>query len=97
MVAVFVLASAPALALAVDRTNIPLKNWDGFAVFRDASQALRVVLWQQGRIGISQGTTGSDLPPALLSRHDRHMLKSGFPAIQRLLELASDPAWLDAL
>jgi len=67
------------------------------AIFRDASQALRVVLWQQGRIGISQGTTGSELPPALLSRHDRHMLKSGFPAIQRLLELTADPAWLDAL
>ena len=67
------------------------------AIFRDASQALRVVLWQQGRIGISQSTTGSELPPSLLSRHDRHMLKSGFPAIQRLLELTADPAWLDAL
>ena len=78
---------------AVARSLLPVHE----AVFRDASQALRVVLWQQGRIGISQGTTGSDLPPALLSRHDRHMLKSGFPAIQRLLELTSDPAWLDAL
>ena len=78
---------------AVARSLLPVHE----AVFRDASQALRVVLWQQGRIGISQGTTGSDLPPALLSRHDRHMLKSGFPAIHRLLELTSDPAWLDAL
>ncbi|MEP7310659.1 MAG: putative nucleotidyltransferase substrate binding domain-containing protein [Acidobacteriota bacterium] len=67
------------------------------AIFREASQALRVVLWQQGRIGISQGTTSSELPPALLSRHDRHMLKSGFPAILRLLEFTADPAWLDAL
>jgi CBS domain-containing protein len=67
------------------------------AIFRDASQTLRIVLWQQGRIGISQGTTGSELPPALLSRHDRHMLKSGFPAIHRLLELTANPAWLDAL
>ena len=67
------------------------------AIFREASQALRVVLWQQGRIGISQGTTGAELPPALLSRHDRQMLKSGFPAIHRLLEFAADRVWLDAL
>ena len=67
------------------------------AIFRDASQTLRIVLWQQGRIGISQGTIGSELPAARLSRHDRHMLKSGFPAIHRLLEFTADPAWLDAL
>jgi CBS domain-containing protein len=78
---------------AVARSLLPVHE----VVFRDASLALRVVLWQQGRIGISQGTTGSDLPPVLLSRHDRHMLKSGFPAIHRLLELTSEPAWLDAL
>lgn len=67
------------------------------AIFRDAAATLRIVLWQQGRIGISQGTTGAELPPALLSRHDRHMLKSGFPAIHRLLEFTADPAWLDAV
>jgi CBS domain-containing protein len=66
------------------------------AIFREASEALRIVLWQQGRVGISQGTTGSELPPAVLSRHDRHLLKSAFPAIQRLLEFAADPSWLDA-
>jgi CBS domain-containing protein len=66
------------------------------AIFRDASQALRIMLWQQGRIGISQGTTGAELPPTLLSRHDRHMLKSGFPAILQLLEFSADSAWLDA-
>jgi CBS domain-containing protein len=67
------------------------------SIFRDASQTLRIVLWQQGRIGISRGTSGSELPPALLSRHDRHMLKSGFPAIHRLLEFTAEPAWLDAM
>jgi hypothetical protein len=67
------------------------------AIFRDASQALRIVLWQQGRIGISQCTTGSELPPSLLSRNDRQMLKSGFPAIHRLLEFTADPAWLGVL
>ena len=49
------------------------------AIFRDAAETLRIVLWQQGRVGISQGTDGAELPPALLSRHDRHVLKSGFP------------------
>jgi CBS domain-containing protein len=78
---------------AIARSLLPAHE----AIFRDASQALRIVLWQQSRIGISQGTTGSELPPALLSRHDRHMLRSGFPAIQRLLELTADPSWLDAL
>ena len=26
-------------------------------MFREAADTLRVVLWQQGRVGISQGTT----------------------------------------
>jgi len=34
--ALLVLAAAPAIAGAADRTNIPLKNWGGFSVFRDA-------------------------------------------------------------
>jgi CBS domain-containing protein len=67
------------------------------AIFRDAAETLRIVLWQQGRVGISQGTDGAELPPALLSRHDRHVLKSGFPVIQRLLEFSADPTWLDEL
>ena len=48
-----------------------------------------------GRVGISQGTAGSELPPALLSRHDRHVLKSGFRSILRLLEFTADSGWLD--
>ena len=48
------------------------------AIFREAADTLSIVLWQQGRIGISQGTDGAELPPALLSRHDRQVLKSGF-------------------
>jgi CBS domain-containing protein len=67
------------------------------AIFRDAAETLRIVLWQQGRVGISQGTDGAELPAALLSRHDRHVLKSGFPVIQRLLEFSADPAWLDEI
>jgi CBS domain-containing protein len=66
-------------------------------VFRDAAETFRIVLWLQARVGIAQETTGSELPLSLLSRQDRHMLKSGFPVIQRLLELTSDSAWLDAI
>jgi hypothetical protein len=36
---------------------------------------LRVVLWQQARVGISQGTNGAELPPSVMSRNDRHMLE----------------------
>jgi CBS domain-containing protein len=66
-------------------------------IFREAAETLRIVLWLQGRVGVGQGTDGAELPLTLLSRHDRHMLKSGFPVIQRLLELAADPSWLDAI
>ncbi|HEV8394553.1 MAG TPA: putative nucleotidyltransferase substrate binding domain-containing protein [Vicinamibacterales bacterium] len=66
-------------------------------IFREASEALRVVLWQQGRVGISQGTIGAELPPSVMSRHDRHRLKSTFPVIQRLIEFAANPSWLDAV
>jgi len=67
------------------------------AIFRDAAETFRIVLWQQGRVGISQGTNGTVLPAALLSRHDRHVLKSGFPAIHRLLEFTANPKWLDEI
>ena len=67
------------------------------AIFRNAADTLRIVLWQQGRVGITQGTAGTELPPALLSRNDRHLLKSGFPVIRRLLELTADSAWVEAM
>jgi CBS domain-containing protein len=67
------------------------------AIFRDAGDTLRIVLWQQGRVGISQGTDGSELPAAALSRYDRQALKSGFPVIQKLLEFTADLTWLTAL
>ncbi len=67
------------------------------SIFRDAADTLRMVLWQQGRVGISQGTDGSELPPALLSRQDRHLLKGSFRSILRLVQFAADPAWIRAL
>jgi CBS domain-containing protein len=66
-------------------------------IFREAADTFRVVLWQQGRVGISTGTSGADLPPALLSRHDRHVLKAGFRSILRLLEFTAERTWLDRL
>ena len=66
-------------------------------IFREASDAMRVVLWQQGRVGISQGTIGAELPPSAMSRHDRHVLKSTFPVIQRLIEFAANSSWLKAV
>jgi CBS domain-containing protein len=67
------------------------------SIFGQASETLRILLWQQARIGISQGTTGAELPPALLSRHDRHVLKSGFRSILRLLEFTGNLRWAAAL
>jgi CBS domain-containing protein len=67
------------------------------AIFREASDAMRVMLWQQGRVGIGQETSGTELPPAVLSRHDRHLLKGGFRAILRLIEFTGDRGWIDRL
>ena len=79
--------------LAIARRMLPEQD----AIFRDAADTLRIVLWQQGRVGISQGTDGSELPAAALSRYDRQALKGGFPVIQKLLEFTADLTWLTAL
>ena len=63
-------------------------------IFREAAATFDVLLWLRGRTGIAQNTTGSELPPSLLSRHDRQLLKSGFRSIHRLLELTADSQWL---
>jgi signal-transduction protein with cAMP-binding, CBS, and nucleotidyltransferase domain len=88
-----VLGTSTLERLALARRLLP----DREAIFREAAETFRIVLWQQGRVGIGQGTDGADLPASLLSRHDRHMLKSGFPVIHRLLEFSADTAWLDAV
>jgi CBS domain-containing protein len=67
------------------------------SIFTEAADSLRVVLWQQGRVGITQGTAGWELPPALLSRYDRQLLKSCFRSILRLLEFTADLQWLKTL
>jgi CBS domain-containing protein len=67
------------------------------AVIREAADTLRIVLWQQGRVGISEGTSGAELPAALLGRHDRQVLKRGFRSILHLLELTANLEWLEEL
>ena len=90
MAAKKVLGTSTRERLALARTMLPEHE----SIFREASETLRVLLWQQARVGIGQGTNGSELPPALLSRHDRHVLKSGFRSILRLLEFTDDSSWL---
>jgi len=65
-------------------------------VFTEAAETFRILIRQQARIGISQGTTGSELPPSVLSRHDRQVLKSGFRSILALLEITRSAFWLES-
>ena len=65
-------------------------------VFAEAAETFRLLLRQQARIGISQGTSGSVLPPSVLSRHDRQLLKSGFRSILSLLEFTRGAFWLES-
>jgi CBS domain-containing protein len=75
---------------AMARSLLPARQ----SIFRDASETLRVLLWQQSRVGISQGAAGAELPPNLLSRYDRQVLRNGFRSILRLLEFTADREWL---
>ena len=88
-----VMGSSTLQRFAMARALLP----EDESIFREAAETMRIVLWQQGRIGISQSTSGAELPPALLSRYDRQILKSGFRSILRLLEFTADPKWLKTL
>jgi CBS domain-containing protein len=67
------------------------------SIFEEASNSLRAVLWQQGRAGISQGTGGFELTPALLGPYERQILRGCFRSIVRLLEFTGDMKWLKSL
>jgi CBS domain-containing protein len=88
-----VLGTSTLERFAVGRTLLP----DRTSILREAEDTLRVVLWQQGRVGISQNSDGAELPPALLGRYDRRLLKSGFRSISRLLEFVGNPQWLKTI
>ena len=66
------------------------------AIFRQASETMRVVLYQQARSGIRQQNSGSELQPSMLSHYDRQILKSGFRAILQLLEFTAEGSWMEA-
>jgi len=67
------------------------------SVFREASETLSIVLWQQGRAGITHNTAGSEVPPALLGPYERQLLRGAFRSILRLLEFTADLRWLKDL
>jgi CBS domain-containing protein len=73
------------------RTLLPEQE----SIFREASETLRVVLYQQARSGIRGQNNGGELSPALLSHYDRQVLKSGFRSILKLLEFTADGSWLE--
>jgi CBS domain-containing protein len=67
------------------------------AIFREAAETVRVVLFHQARGGLRSRTSGAELPLSSLSRHDRQVLKNGFRSIHNLLEFTQRRDWLDAL
>jgi len=70
---------------------------DQEAIFREAAESMRLVLFHQARAGLRMNTGGAEIPLALLSRHDRQMLKSGFRSIHSLLEFTAPCEWLEGL
>ncbi|MBI4906079.1 MAG: hypothetical protein HY820_20770 [Acidobacteria bacterium] len=78
--------------LGMARTMLP----DHEGVFREAADTLRIVLYHQARAGIRTESDGAELPPAILSGHDRQVLKSGFRCILQLLEFTDGCRWLEA-
>jgi hypothetical protein len=75
--------------LALAKTMAPERE----ALFREATETFRVVLYQQGRVGIRRHNDGAELPPNLLSRQDRQVLKNGFRSILNLLEYTAECRW----
>jgi len=73
-----------------------LRNPTGDAIFREAAETLRVLLFLQARTGLRLQNTGGEILPAQLSRFDRQALKSGFRAIHNLLEFTFQRLWKDA-
>lgn len=66
-------------------------------VFEEASATFRTLLWQQGRVGLAQRSSGAELPPALLSPYDRQVLRNGFQSILRLLQWFENLEWVKSV
>ena len=66
------------------------------AIFREAAEAMRIMLFHQVRAGLRMGTSGSALPLSMVSRHDRQVLKSCFRSTHNLLEFTAPCDWMGA-
>jgi CBS domain-containing protein len=69
--------------LAAARVLLPAHD----AVFREAADTLRLLLYHQARSGLRRQDGGTEIAPAGLGGYDRQLLRSGFRSILRLLEL----------
>ena len=78
---------------AVARRLLPERE----SIFREAAETLTFVLYHQTSAGIRQRGDGYQLPPSMLSHHDRQVLKSGFRSILRLLEFTAEGKWAEAI
>jgi CBS domain-containing protein len=60
------------------------------AVFREAADTLRLLLYHQARSGLRRQDGGIEISPASLGGYDRQLLRSGFRSILRLLEVTAE-------
>ena len=67
------------------------------AIFREAAETMRVMLFHEARAGLRLRTSGAEVPLSILSREDRQVLRSGFHAIHQLLEFTASGEWLEGL
>jgi CBS domain-containing protein len=72
--------------LAGARTLLPAHD----AVFREAADTLRLLLYHQARSGLRRQDGGTEISPSGLGGYDRQLLRSGFRSILRLLELTAE-------
>ena len=94
MAAKKVLGTSTRERFAFARTLLPEHE----SIFREAVRdAAHPALAAGAHRDQPRAPTGSELPPALLSRHDRHVLKSGFRSILRLLEFTGNSPWFATL
>ncbi|MBI1354473.1 MAG: cyclic nucleotide-binding domain-containing protein [Acidobacteria bacterium] len=59
-------------------------------LFHDASEALRIALYQRGRVGLRDGSDGALVSPRELSKLDQQLLKSAFRTAADLLRATAE-------
>ena len=59
-------------------------------IFQDAADALRIALYQRGRVGLRDGSDGSLVNPRELSKLEQQLLKSAFRATADLLRATAE-------